>query len=194
MATGAAAAGASDARTQATVSAMATMTIAGTATRSARATARGPSHTTHVASSPSTTAHAVCDPAAGPIHAVATRAQADAAITLFSAIHAKLLMYSTTATSPAPTIPSAGRTAITDGTRSRGPSGASAATSAAPATLPTATSATVAARLKDRARLAPTWNVVATTLAPTKIRKRSRIDWVCSAGAMGRMSAAFTRA
>ena len=59
------------------------------------------------------------------------------------------------------------------GTRSRGPSGASAATSAAPATLPTAINSIVARRLNDDARLAPTWNVVATTLAPTKIRKRS---------------------
>ena len=141
---------------QATVSAMATIIIDGTATRSARATARGPSQTTKVASSPSTTAHAVCDPAAGPIHAAPMRAHADAAMTLFSAIHAKLLTYNTTATSPAPAIPSAGRAAITDGTRSRGPSGASAATSAAPPTLPTATSASVAGRLNEADRLAPT--------------------------------------
>ena len=73
------------------VSATATMTIDGTAMRSARATARGPSQTTNVASRPSAIAHAVCDPAAGPIHAAPTRAHADAAITLFSAIHAKLL-------------------------------------------------------------------------------------------------------
>src|SRR6185369_10834698 len=171
-----AAAGAFEIRAHAIVSATATRTIDGTATRSARATARGPSHTTSVASSPSRIAHAVCDPAAGPIHAAPTRAHADAAITLFNAIHAKLLTYSTTATNPAPTKPSAGRDAMIDGTRSRGPSGASAATSAAPATLPTATSVIVVASVKDDARLAPTWKVVATTLAPTKIRKRSRLD------------------
>src|SRR6516164_6921055 len=172
---GAAAVGA-EVLAQAMVSAMATTTIDGTAMRSALATARGPSQTTKVATSPSTSAHTVCDPAAGPIHAVPTRAQADAAITLFSAIHAKLLTYSRTATSPAPVNPSAGREAMIDGTRSRGPSGASAATSAAPATLPTPTSAIVAAGSNDDERLAPTWNVVATTLAPTKIRKRSSGD------------------
>src|SRR5206468_1464468 len=114
----------------------------------------GPSQTTKVASSPSTTAHAVCEPAAGPSQAAPTRADADAAITLFSAIHAKLLTYSTTATRPAPAMPSAGLAAMTDGTRRRGPSGASAATSAAPATLPTATRVSVAARLNDDDRLA----------------------------------------
>ena len=80
-----------------------------------------------------------------------------------------------------------------DGTRSRGPSGASAATSAAPATFPTATRISVSVSVNDEDRLAPTWNVVATTLAPTKMRKRSRTDCRCSAGATGRMSAAFTR-
>ncbi len=86
-----AAAGAAEARAHAMVSATATITIDGTAMRSARATARGPIQTTNVARNPSAMVHAVCDPAAGPIHAVPTRAQADAAITLFSAIHAKLL-------------------------------------------------------------------------------------------------------
>src|SRR3954453_8057773 len=128
------AAGTGATRAQATVSATATRSISGTATRSARATARGPHQTTNVASNPRRIAHAVCDPAAGPSHSAPTRAHADAAITLFNAIHAKLLIYSAAATSPAPTKPSAGRAAMIDGTRRRGPSGASAATSAAPAT------------------------------------------------------------
>src|SRR5437868_2298161 len=96
-----------DALQQATVSAAATITIIGTATRSARATARGPRHTTTVASRPSATAHAVCDPPIAPTQGAATRAHADAAITLFSAIHAKLEMYRTDATSAAPVTPSA---------------------------------------------------------------------------------------
>src|SRR3954462_8327872 len=120
--------GAAAARAQATVSAIATSSISGTAIRSARATARGPNQTTAVASSPSTIAQTGRDPAAGPSHSAPTRAHAEAAMTLFSAIHAKLLMYSAAATRPAPAKPSAGRAAITDGTRSRGPSGASAAT------------------------------------------------------------------
>ena len=84
--------GDAETRAHAIVSATATMTIDGTAIRSARATARGPSQTTSVASRPSAIAHAVCDPAAGPIHATPTRAHADAAITLFNAIHAKFEM------------------------------------------------------------------------------------------------------
>src|SRR3954471_23845224 len=90
---GGAALGAAVARMHAIVSARATTIISGTASRSALATARGPSQTTNVASRPSTIAHSVCDPAAGPSHSVPTRAHADAAITLFSAIHAKLLTY-----------------------------------------------------------------------------------------------------
>src|SRR5476649_884017 len=79
------------ARRQAIVSATATTSISGTATRSARATARGPRHTTTVASSPSAIAHAVCDPFTPGRGTVPTaRVSADAAITLFSAIHAKL--------------------------------------------------------------------------------------------------------
>ena len=74
------------------------------------------------------------------------------------------------------------------------PQGSTQGSSFLPATLPTATSTIVAATLNDDARLAPTWNVVATTLAPTKIRKRSNVDCVCSPGATGRMSAAFTLA
>ena len=53
-------------------------------------------------------------------------------------------------------MPSAGRAAMTDGTRSRGPSGASAATRAAPATLPTPISTIVRARVNVVATLAPT--------------------------------------
>src|SRR4051794_15231148 len=124
--------------------------------RSARATARGPRHTTKVAIKPSAIAHAGCEAPAGPPHLAAARAHADAAITLLSAIHAKLVTYSTTATSAAPVIPSAGRAAMIDGTRSRGPSGASAATSAAPATLPAAIRTIVLVTVKDDARLAPT--------------------------------------
>src|SRR5262249_11984825 len=176
MATRGAALAASGDRTHAIVSATATASIRGTATRSARATARGPRHTTTVARSPSAMDHGVSAPAAGPTHTPAARAPADAAITWFGAIHAKFETYSTTATSPAPTKPSAGRAAITDGTRRRGPRGASAATSAAPATLPIAISDSRLASVNDAARLAPTWKVVATTLAPTKIRKRSSVD------------------
>src|SRR5580765_2950070 len=126
----------------ATVSATPTINISGTAMRSARATARGPRHTTIVAIKPSAIAQAVGE-TFGPAHPAAARAHADAAITLFSAIHAKLVTYRTTATSAAPVMPSAGRAAMIDGTRRRGPSGASAATSAAPATLPAAISAIV---------------------------------------------------
>src|SRR5947209_6865509 len=90
------------ARQHATVSAAATITISGTAMRSARATARGPRHTTTVASRPSATAHAVCDTPIAPKRWTPTRAHADAAITLLSAIHAKLETYRTQATSAAP--------------------------------------------------------------------------------------------
>src|SRR5712672_2142059 len=79
------------ARTHATVSATPTISIRGTAMRSVRATARGPRQTTIVAITPSAMAHAACDPPDGPIHAVAARAHADAAMTLLSAIHAKLV-------------------------------------------------------------------------------------------------------
>ena len=81
--------------------------------------------------------------------------------------------------------PSAGRAAITEGTRRRGPSGASAATSADPATLPAAISAIAVRRENDGTRLAPTWKVVATMLAPTKIRNRSAVDCVWPAGCDG---------
>src|SRR5262245_37429393 len=116
-------------RRHATVSAADVTNSSGTATRSARATARGPAHTIAVAAIPSATAQTLCDPPA-------IRAHAEAAMTLFSAIHAKLDTYRRTATSPAPRTPSAARVAMSDGTRSREPSGASAATSAAPAMLP----------------------------------------------------------
>src|SRR5262249_11358403 len=128
---GAVAAGAC-ARRQATVSAAATISISGTAMRSARATARGPRQTTTVARTPSATAHIVCEPTP------AARVHADAAITLLTAIHAKFVTYKSIATMAAPLVPSAGRAAMTDGTRSRDPSGASTATSAAPTTLPIA--------------------------------------------------------
>src|SRR6476620_8368712 len=86
-----------DARMHATVSATPTVNISGTAMRSARATARGPRHTTIVAIRPSAIAHAVGEAPAGTAHVAAARAHADAAITLFSAIHAKLVTYRTTA-------------------------------------------------------------------------------------------------
>src|SRR5262245_36396049 len=138
------------ARRQATVSSTATISISGTARRSARATARGPRHTTTVASSPSATAHIVGEPTP------AARAHADAAMTLFNAIHAKFDTYRRIATIAAPLEPSAGRAAMTDGTRSRDPIGASAATSTAPATLPIAISVIVSAIVNDGAKLAPT--------------------------------------
>src|SRR5262249_41792496 len=118
---------------------------------------------------------------------------ADAAITLLSAIQAKLDPYRSAATTPAPWMPRAGRAAMTDGTRRREPIGASAATSVAPATLPTPINNIAARRLNDDARLAPTWNVVATTFAPTKIKNRSALDCVCASGRTGAISAAFTR-
>src|SRR6187401_2189345 len=60
--------------------------IRGTATRSAYPTARVPAATTAVASRPRPMVHAFS--LAGPPH---TRAQAEAAITLLSAIHAKFV-------------------------------------------------------------------------------------------------------
>src|SRR5262245_22792458 len=132
------------------VSSTPTPSISGTATRSASATACGPPHTTAVAASPIAIDHAVSDPNPNVF------AHTDAAMTLFSAIHAKFVTYRTPATTPAPPKPSAGRVAITDGTRSRGPIGASAATSVAPTTLPAAIK-TIATRIEnDPARLAPT--------------------------------------
>ena len=120
-------------------------------------------------------AHTVCDPGRSQPRRGADAGAADAAITLLSAIHAKFdHVQERRRRAPAPAMPSAGRAAITEGTRRREPSGASAATSAAPATLPTTiNSSRRTRRLNDDARLAPTWNVVATTLAPTKIRNRS---------------------
>ena len=53
-------------------------------------------------------------------------------------------------------MPSAGRAAMIDGTRRRDPSGASAATNAAPATLPATINATDARMQNEEARLAPT--------------------------------------
>jgi hypothetical protein len=50
-----------------------------------------------------------------------------------------------------------------------------------------------AARIEnDGARLASTWNVVASMSVPTKIRKRSKADCVCAAGGTGDISAGFT--
>src|SRR6266545_7258110 len=165
------------ARAHATVRTIATAPSNGTATRSARATAEGPRQTTRVAITPRTMAHAACDPLA-PNRAVvpAARLEADAAMTLLRAIHAKLERYNTNATRPAPRMPSAGRAAITEGTRRCDPMGASAATSAAPAALPARIRRIEARTLKADARLAPTWNVVATTFAPTKIRNRSTLE------------------
>src|SRR5947209_17407394 len=97
-------------RRHAIVNATATSSISGTATRSARATARGPRQTISVATMPSAIAHADFDAVApSVVDTPATRTHADAAITLFNAIHAKFDRYSTRATSPAPPIPSAGR-------------------------------------------------------------------------------------
>src|SRR6266508_1183645 len=78
----------------------------------AHATAEGPRQTTRVAITPRTMAHAACDPLA-PNRAVvpAARLEADAAMTLLRAIHAKLETYNTNATRPAPRMPSAGRAA-----------------------------------------------------------------------------------
>src|SRR4051812_4892996 len=168
------------------VSATETSSISGTAMRSAPATARGPRTTMIVATTPRTIAQTVSDPTP------TARAQADAAITLFSAIHAKFEMYRTTATMLAPRMPSAGRVATIDGTRSRDPSGASAATRAAPPMLPIVMRTTVAFSVNEAARLAPTWKVVATMFAPTKIRNRSKIDWVWSISATGRIPADST--
>src|SRR5262245_30949006 len=108
------------------VSATQIANITGTARRSASRTARGPAATTAVVSAPTAIAQPRYEPPA-------TRTQADAAIRLLTAIQAKLLAYMASEMSAAPRTPSAARAAITDGTPSRGPRGAKAATSAAPA-------------------------------------------------------------
>src|SRR5258707_13568347 len=88
-------------RKQAIVNATATSIISGTATRSARATARGPRQTMTVATMPSAIAHADADPLApSAVETPTTRTHADAAITLFNAIHAKFDRYRPPATSP----------------------------------------------------------------------------------------------
>ncbi len=102
----------------------------------------------------------------------------EAAMTLLRAIQAKLVTKSRTASPWAPEMPIAARAATIDGTRSREPIGASTATKAAPATAPTAITHSAAVRPREAGRLAPTWSVVATMLAPTKMRKRSKGLWV----------------
>ena len=144
----------------------------GTATRSARPTRRGPPATIAVATNPSPTAQTrTLD---GPPQ---SDAQIDAAITSLRAIHAKLVMTSSHASALAPENPSGARHAMIEGTRSRGPSGASAATSAAPATAPAAMIAIAVRSPNDPANVAPTCSVVATMFAPAKTRKRS--DALC---------------
>ena len=117
----------------ATVSATPTVNISGTAMRSARATARGPRHTTIVAIKPSAIAHAVCEaPAGRPTRPRrAPRRRRDHIVQrdprevgdIQDDGHQRR-------TGHAERRPAA----MIDGTRRRGPSGASAATSAAPAT------------------------------------------------------------
>src|SRR5258708_4815286 len=80
--------------------------------------------------------------------------------------------------------------ATTEGTPSRGPTGARAATSAEPTTVPSAMRASTSAAEKAGTRLAPVTSVVATMLAPTKIRKRSSGDWVRASAGTGPRSAA----
>ena len=163
-----------------------TASSSGTATRSARPTARGPSATTAVDTSPRpTTQYGMAD------SPPSRRAPTDAAITLFTPIQAKLVTYSSAATSPAPRTPSAARAAITDGTPSLGPSTASAATSSDPAVAPAAMRASAAAGLKSPASAAPTCSVVATMFAPAKMMNRSTPDWVRAEHGTGEMSAAF---
>ena len=173
---------------QATVYAAPATSRSGTAMRSARPTSFGPPATITVATMPIATDHARWEP--GP---PATREQADAAMTLLTAIQAKFTAYRNRATSPAPRRPSAARAAMIDGTPSRGPSGANPATSADPRRLPAPISTRAVVRLKAGASAAPTCRVVATMLAPAKMRKRSKGDCVRSLGATGPMLAVCIR-
>ena len=143
---------------------------------------------------PSPTAHAfaICG---GPIHAAATRAHADAAITLLSAIHAKFVTYSTTATSAGAGDPE--RRPCRDDRRHAQPRPERRQRRDQRRAGHAADADQGHRRAPDRttpARLAPTWNVVATMLAPTKIRNRSmqRLR-LFGRSETGRMSAAFTR-
>ena len=87
------------------------MVMAGTAQRSAWRTAAGPPAAIAVASRPSPAA-AVRGSIAPASHCTST----DAAMVLFTAIHAKFVTKSTVATSAAPRWPSTARTATIDGT------------------------------------------------------------------------------
>src|SRR5688572_18467450 len=97
----------------------------GTATRSAHRTATGPAATTAVASTPRAAAQRGSEPPR-------VRAHTEAAITLLRAIQAKFVTYRRRASRDAPSRPRAARAAITEGTPRRGPTGARAATRAAP--------------------------------------------------------------
>jgi hypothetical protein len=112
----------------------------------------------------------------------------DAAMTLFNAIQAKLVTNSSTASACAPPVPSAARVATIDGTRSREPTGASAAVNSAPPIAPITITLIAACNENVVGRLAPTCNVVATMLAPTKMRNRSSGALVCSSGPIGSRS------
>ena len=125
------------ARTPASAKTPTTTPSAAPRSRLARATARGPRQTTTVASRPRAMRPRRLRADAGPATRRRRARTRTPAITLFSAIHAKLVTYRTTATSARAGDAERRRAAMIDGTRSRGPSGASAATSAAPATLPT---------------------------------------------------------
>ncbi len=163
--------------------------ISGTAHRSARRTAPGPRATTVADTRPSPMAQARSPNGSGT-----SRAHTDAAMTLFTAIHAKLVTKSTAATTPAPVCPSTARAAIIDGTPRRDPIGASAATRPAPAAAPTATTPAMVALEATPPSAAPTCRVVATMLAAAKTRNRSQPDCVCAAAATGVRSAARTAA
>ena len=152
----------------------------GTATRSARPTRRGPPATIAVATRPSPIAQ--IRRLGGPPQ---SDAQIDAAITSLSAIQAKLVTTSSHASALAPENPSGARHAMIDGTRRRGPSGASTATSAAPATAPVAIIAIAVRKPNNPASVAPTCSVVATMFAPAKMRKRSDALCVWSPGRTG---------
>src|SRR5262245_18883085 len=177
---------ASGRRRQATVIATLTSSSSGTATRSVRATQPGPPATTSVDSTPMPNAHQRSE--SGPPQSAA---HADAAITLLIAIQAKLITYISPAISPAPRMPNAARAAMIEGTPSRGPSGASAATISAPARLPAIIKDSAVRVSNEPARLAPTANVVATMFAPAQIRKRSSGDWFRSASGTGPISTGF---
>ena len=117
----------------------------------------------------------------------------EAAITLLRAIQAKFVMYRMSATTCAPGRPRGARSAMIDGTPHREPTGTSRATRTAPITLPAITAVIEAARDRPAFTVAPAMKVVATTLAPAKIRKRSSEDCVRRSAGMGSRSAAFMK-